>query len=159
MLSGFLIRDLRELGGQGTHLVIGRTPEAARNRLRTLCIRVGVPYRGLHALRHTAGTRLVRAGFQLQDVAKHLGHSDVQTARPTASGPIPACASTYSSSRTAGVNVRWTAHPVHCTFTRPVRGICCAFTRPLRGKARHFTRPVCGVNATTSPVQVVGTGG
>lgn len=43
-------------------------------------VRVDVPYRGLHALRHTAGTRLVRAGFQLQDVAEHLGHSDVQTA-------------------------------------------------------------------------------
>nr|WP_281416261.1 tyrosine-type recombinase/integrase [Deinococcus aestuarii] len=61
--------------------VIGRTPEAARGRLRTLCKREGIPYLGLHALRHTAGTRLVRAGFQLQDVAEHLGHSDVQTAR------------------------------------------------------------------------------
>lgn len=81
LLSGSLTRDLRELGGQGSHAVIGRTPEAARNRLRTLCGRVGVSYRGLHALRHTAGTRLVRAGFQLQDVAEHLGHSDVQTAR------------------------------------------------------------------------------
>ncbi|QII22331.1 site-specific integrase (plasmid) [Deinococcus wulumuqiensis R12] len=30
----------------------------------------------LHALRHTAGTRLVRAGFQLQDVFEYLGHGD-----------------------------------------------------------------------------------
>lgn len=82
LLSGSLMADLRELGPREEgEPVIGRTPEAARQRLRTLCGRVGVPYLGLHALRHTAGTRLVRAGFQLQDVAEHLGHSDVQTAR------------------------------------------------------------------------------
>jgi len=82
LLSTSLIADLRELGAKEAHVpVIGRTPEAARARLRTLCTRVGVPYLGLHALRHLAGTRLIRAGFQLQDVAEHLGHSDVQTAR------------------------------------------------------------------------------
>ena len=82
LLSSSLIADLRELGPQQEGVaVIGRTPEAARGRLRTLCQREGIPYLGLHALRHTAGTRLVRAGFQLQDVAEHLGHSDVQTAR------------------------------------------------------------------------------
>lgn len=82
LLSASLVTDLHELGPRSPSTpVIGRTPEAARARLRTLCTRVGVPYLGLHALRHTAGTRLVRAGFQLQDVAEHLGHSDVQTAR------------------------------------------------------------------------------
>ncbi|WP_133161909.1 tyrosine-type recombinase/integrase [Deinococcus koreensis] len=82
LLSTSLIEDLRQLGVKdGSLLVIGRTPEAARARLRTLCTQNNVPYLGLHALRHTAGTRLVRAGFQLQDVAEHLGHSDVQTAR------------------------------------------------------------------------------
>lgn len=82
LLPSSLLADLRELGPRGEQVpVIGRTPEAARGRLRTLCQREGVPYLGLHALRHTAGTRLVRAGFQLQDVAEHLGHSDVQTAR------------------------------------------------------------------------------
>ncbi|GGO37129.1 tyrosine-type recombinase/integrase [Deinococcus humi] len=82
LLSGSLVRALRELGsGAEEQRVIGRTPEAARKRLQTLCQRVNVPYLGLHALRHAAGTRLIRAGFQLQDVAEHLGHSDVQTAR------------------------------------------------------------------------------
>lgn len=82
LMSTSLLADLRELGPrEGERAVIGRTPEAARQRLRTLCGRVGVPYLGLHALRHAAGTRLIRAGFQLQDVAEHLGHSDVQTAR------------------------------------------------------------------------------
>ncbi|MDK2013987.1 MULTISPECIES: tyrosine-type recombinase/integrase [unclassified Deinococcus] len=80
--STSLLEDLQALGPQASDQpVIGRTPESARQRLRTLCRRVSVPYLGLHALRHTAGTRLVRAGFQLQDVAEHLGHSDVQTAR------------------------------------------------------------------------------
>ncbi|SMB77778.1 tyrosine-type recombinase/integrase [Deinococcus hopiensis] len=82
LLSSSLVADLHDLGPRASDVfVIGRTPEAARARLRTLCNRVGVPYLGLHALRHLAGTRLIRAGFQLQDVAEHLGHSDVQTAR------------------------------------------------------------------------------
>lgn len=82
LLSASVIADLRALGPKKDDAaVIGRTPEAARGRLRTLCKREGVPYLGLHTLRHTAGTRLVRAGFQLQDVAEHFGHSDVQTAR------------------------------------------------------------------------------
>jgi len=82
LLAGSLVADLQDLGPQeAERAVIGRTPEAARMRLRTLCKQVQVPYLGLHALRHAAGTRLIRAGFQLQDVAEHLGHSDVQTAR------------------------------------------------------------------------------
>jgi integrase/recombinase XerC len=82
LLSASLVADLRAMPPQEkASSVIGRTPEAARGRLRTLCKQTGVTYLGLHALRHTAGTRLMRAGFQLQDVAEHLGHSDVQTAR------------------------------------------------------------------------------
>ena len=82
LMAGSLVADLHLLGPEGPEQpVIGRTPEAARMRLRTLCKQADVPYLGLHALRHAAGTRLIRAGFQLQDVAEHLGHSDVQTAR------------------------------------------------------------------------------
>ncbi len=60
--------------------VIGGSPEAARLRLRRACLEAGVPYLALHPLRHTAGTRLVRAGRTLQDVARHLGHASVATA-------------------------------------------------------------------------------
>lgn len=82
LLSHSLVTDLEAMGDHlPSDFVVGRTPEAARSRLKTLCKRLGVPYLGLHALRHLAGTRLVRAGFDLQDVAEHLGHSDVQTAR------------------------------------------------------------------------------
>lgn len=81
-LPSSLVGLLRELGpGPTDQLVIGRSPEAARKRVRTLCERAGVTYQGIHAFRHTAGTSLRKAGFDLQDVAEHLGHSDVQTAR------------------------------------------------------------------------------
>ncbi|WP_407543293.1 tyrosine-type recombinase/integrase (plasmid) [Deinococcus radiomollis] len=36
---------------------------------------------GYHALRYYAGTRLTREGASLDDVARHLGHSVLETAR------------------------------------------------------------------------------
>lgn len=54
-------------------------PTVLRARLRALCQRAGVPYRGFHALRHLAGTRLMRQVHDLQVVAAHLGHSSIQT--------------------------------------------------------------------------------
>ena len=42
---------------------------------------MSVPYRGYHALRHYAGTRLTQEGASLDDVARHLGHSVLETAR------------------------------------------------------------------------------
>ncbi|GAA4010044.1 tyrosine-type recombinase/integrase [Deinococcus rubellus] len=69
------------LGHQPTQaLIIGGTPEAARLRLRAVCLQIGVPFLSLHALRHSAGTRLVKSGRSLQDVARHLGHASVATA-------------------------------------------------------------------------------
>ncbi|WP_081845846.1 tyrosine-type recombinase/integrase [Deinococcus marmoris] len=62
-------------------LVIGGSYAAAVERLRRLCVRTGVAYRGHHALRHYAGTRLTREGASLDDVARHLGHSALETAR------------------------------------------------------------------------------
>jgi integrase/recombinase XerC len=37
-------------------------------------------YLGLYALRHSAGTKFLRPGRSLQDVARHLGHALVATA-------------------------------------------------------------------------------
>ncbi|WP_245872992.1 tyrosine-type recombinase/integrase [Deinococcus planocerae] len=62
-------------------VVIGGSYPAAVERLQRLCVRAGVPYRGHHALRHYAGTRLMREGAALDDVARHLGHSALGTAR------------------------------------------------------------------------------
>ena len=79
--TGSLRDALRALErGAADVLVIGRSPEAARVRLKGVCGRAGVTYRGLHALRHTAGTRIVRAGLSLQHAARHLGHVSVATA-------------------------------------------------------------------------------
>ncbi|WP_246581012.1 tyrosine-type recombinase/integrase [Deinococcus aestuarii] len=61
--------------------VIGGSYPAAVERLQRLCGRAGVSYRGHHALRHYAGTRLMREGATLDDVARHLGHSALETAR------------------------------------------------------------------------------
>ena len=62
-------------------LVVGLTDSGVRKRLARLCERAGVVYRGVHALRHAAGTRLVREGGSLEDAARHLGHSNLETAR------------------------------------------------------------------------------
>lgn len=59
-----------------------RTSEAARYRLRQLAGRHGLAYRGIHALRHACGTRLVREnGGDLEAAARLLGHSSIETTR------------------------------------------------------------------------------
>ena len=81
-ISASLRREIAALMAQqpGAALLIGGTPEAARLRLRRACLQAGVPFLSLHALRHSAGTRLVQSGRSLQDVARHLGHASVATA-------------------------------------------------------------------------------
>jgi len=61
--------------------VIGATQTAARQRLRLLAKKAGVTYRGWHALRHYAGTRLVAQTGSLEHAARHLGHSSIETTR------------------------------------------------------------------------------
>lgn len=48
-------------------------------RIRALAVKAGVTPRGVHSLRHHAGTELYRAGLALEQVARHLGHADVNT--------------------------------------------------------------------------------
>ncbi len=40
-----------------------------------------MPNKGVHALRHYAGTRLMQQTKSLEDVARHLGHSSIETTR------------------------------------------------------------------------------
>jgi len=61
--------------------IVNLTDSGVRKRVASLCGRAGVAYRGVHALRHAAGTRLVREGGSLEDAARHLGHSNLETAR------------------------------------------------------------------------------
>lgn len=87
-LSGKLIAVL-ESGDvrmrQGPVLTF-RKEETVRGKLRALCGRAGVAYRGVHALRHSAGTRLLRETHDLEMTARHLGHSSIETTRLYAKG-------------------------------------------------------------------------
>lgn len=57
------------------------TPAALRARMRKLCARAAVTYRGFHALRHYCGRELYDRTGDLGAVAEHLGHSSIDTAR------------------------------------------------------------------------------
>lgn len=81
-LSDTLSGALKQLTPRGPERELFRFSDvAARKRLKVLCRRAGVDYKGFHALRHYAGTRLVREGFSLDDAARHLGHSTLETTR------------------------------------------------------------------------------
>jgi integrase/recombinase XerC len=59
-----------------------RSDWSARSRVTALAEAAQVPYRGIHALRHACGTRLVtESKGNLEDAARHLGHSSIETTR------------------------------------------------------------------------------
>ena len=57
------------------------TYQTARHTLKALCGLTKTPYRAWHAMRHYAGTRLSRETGSLECVARHLGHTNLATAR------------------------------------------------------------------------------
>lgn len=69
-----------EVDGTPDGLIIGASQTAARERLWALCKKLGVQYRGWHAFRHYAGTRLA-AHTSLENAARHLGHASIETTR------------------------------------------------------------------------------
>jgi len=90
-LSGTLLAALRALrppDGRG-YVLPYRSDFPARARVKRLAAAAqlpdveqpGIPYRGIHALRHTCGTRLVRETGNLEMAARHLGHSSIETTR------------------------------------------------------------------------------
>jgi integrase len=60
-------------------LVLDLGAQGARAALRRLCSSAGVTYQAVHSLRHQAGTRLYRQTGDLKAVAKHLGHSRLES--------------------------------------------------------------------------------
>ena len=73
---------LRALGpGQGDQHLFTISDVAVHKRLRVLCLKTGVPYRAVHALRHYSGTKLYRVSHDPEAVARHLGHSTLETTR------------------------------------------------------------------------------
>ncbi|WP_412030377.1 tyrosine-type recombinase/integrase [Deinococcus yunweiensis] len=62
-------------------LVVGGEYSTACDRLAGLAQRAGVTYRAFHSFRHHAGTKLYRQTGRLEDAARHLGHSTIETTR------------------------------------------------------------------------------
>lgn len=58
-----------------------RTRQAAWHRVKRIAAEAGVAERGLHSLRHTAGTRLYGQTHDLLQVAAQLGHAHVATSQ------------------------------------------------------------------------------
>lgn len=78
-LTRRLVQALNALPRSGP--VIGGTQVAARQRLKAIAELAGTPYRGWHAFRHYAGTRIVRETGSLEHAARHLGHATLETTR------------------------------------------------------------------------------
>jgi integrase len=78
--SRSLMATLEMLTGR-VGAVIGGGKDAACERLHWLYKRAEVRNKGFHALRHYAGTRLLREGHSLHAAAQHLGHASIETTR------------------------------------------------------------------------------
>ena len=59
----------------GTRIV----PRNYNRMLERLCERVGVEYKGVHALRHSFATTLIQKGASVKYVSELLGHASIQT--------------------------------------------------------------------------------
>lgn len=80
-LSAALVTALQAIlpAESDSYLFPYRSTVQARNRLHALCTKTGVPWRGIHALRHACGTRLYRQTHDIHLVSHHLGHADIST--------------------------------------------------------------------------------
>lgn len=81
-LSGSLSATLsawQAHSGATGHVLPYRTAARARQRLQAVCAAAGVPYLGVHSLRHTCGTRMYRVSGDLRIAARHLGHASTST--------------------------------------------------------------------------------
>jgi len=83
-ISGSLAVALAEYQGTwpGADYVLPyRARSTAWKHLKTLCAAAGVEFKGVHSLRHTAGTSIVASGLSLEDAAQQLRHANIQTTR------------------------------------------------------------------------------
>jgi len=58
-----------------------RTPKTAWEHMTKLCEVASVAPKGMHSLRHSAGTRLYAETGDLEETARHLGHTKLDTTR------------------------------------------------------------------------------
>jgi len=58
-----------------------RAPQSAWRHITAVCDKAGVAPKGMHSLRHSAGTRLFAETHDLEETARHLGHVKLETTR------------------------------------------------------------------------------
>ncbi len=81
-ISATLTQALRTVPHAADSYVLPyRTNTSAWRRMRRLCDRAGVSPKGMHSLRHSAGTRLFAETGDLEMTARHLGHARLDTTR------------------------------------------------------------------------------
>ncbi len=83
-MSGTLAAALRSAAPSDApdgYILPYRTRVQAWRRLALVCDRAGVDHKGVHSLRHFAGTRVVRETQSLEEAARHLGHASIETTR------------------------------------------------------------------------------
>lgn len=73
--------DPKLYGMQRRSVLELRSQYGVYNRLRALCLRADVAFKGVHALRHSAGTRLYQQTGDLGQVQDHLRHATLDMAR------------------------------------------------------------------------------
>ncbi len=78
-----VVRDTgeRAIGNGAGYVLPYRAAISARRRLALVCAQAGVKPRGIHSLRHAAGTRVVQETGSLEEAAHHLGHASIETTR------------------------------------------------------------------------------
>jgi integrase len=81
-LSASLRQALQVLAPRADGYVLPyRTTASAWRHMQALCLRADVVPKGVHALRHSAGTRLYAETHDLEATARHLGHTKLETTR------------------------------------------------------------------------------
>lgn len=76
-----LLEAVPEETRQGYLLPSCRNRQGVYKRLESACRRAKVKFKGVHALRHSAGTRMLSESGNLVLVAEHLRHASLDTAR------------------------------------------------------------------------------
>jgi len=81
-MSATLARALQVLPRRSDGYVLPyRASVSAWRHIQTLCTAAGVAPKGVHSLRHSAGTRLYAETGDLETTARHLGHAKLETTR------------------------------------------------------------------------------
>ncbi len=80
-LADLAIADRDRGGVRAGYVLPYGSAYSAWRRLNLVCARAGVEPRGVHSLRHAAGTRVVQETQSLEEAARHLGHASIETTR------------------------------------------------------------------------------